>query len=421
MRCFDIRFMMAGVVLLAISAAMQDRGFGGFKGGGARGGSYRGGAVVGPYGGGGYGSKSNRTVVGPVGAAQVGTKSGSYVTPKGSTINYGGAGGRAVTPGGAKVGGGVGGAQITSPNGHTYTKVGTKGGAVGPGGIAVGGSKKVAVGTGPGGGVVKAGHGGAAVGTYGGIGYKGGVAIGPGGGVAASKTTVAAGRYGTHYVSSTALRTQGTYVRKSFHHYNAFTPAWYTRYPGAWFAGGWVAGRAWTVATWPRLYPYCGLPVVPVYYDYGTTVVYQDNTVYVNGTPAPAAEYADQALQIADAGRQAKAAPKEDWEPLGVFALVQGEEKTSYKVFQLAINKAGVVRGNYYDALADHTLPVYGSVDKKTQRAAWSIGEKKDVVYEAGIANLTQDELPILVHFGADSTQQFTLVRIENREQKGGK
>ena len=81
--------------------------------------------------------------------------------------------------------------------------------------------------------------------------------------------------------------------------------------------------------------------------------------------------------------------------------------------FQLAVNKGGVVRGNYYDAVADNTLPVYGSVDPRTQRVAWSIGEKKDVVFEAGIANLTRDETPILVHYGKDNTQQFTLIRLQ--------
>jgi hypothetical protein len=76
-----------------------------------------------------------------------------------------------------------------------------------------------------------------------------------------------------------------------------------------------------------------------------------------------------------------------------------------------------VIRGNYYDALADNTLPLYGSVDKKTQRAAWSIGEKKDIVFEAGIANLTRTETPVLVHVGKDKTQQLTLVRIEQPKE----
>ena len=55
-------------------------------------------------------------------------------------------------------------------------------------------------------------------------------------------------------------------------------------------------------------------------------------------------------------------------------------------------------------------------MDKKTQRAAWTIGKKKDRVFEAGIENLTKDQTPILVHFGADRTQQWLLVRVQQPE-----
>jgi len=51
-------------------------------------------------------------------------------------------------------------------------------------------------------------------------------------------------------------------------------------------------------------------------------------------------------------------------------------------------------------------------VDKKTQRAAWTIGKGGDRVFEAGIYNLTRAETPVLVHFGPDRTQQWLLVRM---------
>jgi hypothetical protein len=127
-----------------------------------------------------------------------------------------------------------------------------------------------------------------------------------------------------------------------------------------------------------------------------------------------AEQYAQRAIEIADAGRQAPATKEEEWLPLGVFALVQGDEESSNHIFQLAVNKQGVIRGNYYDAVTDSTLPVYGSVAKTNQRAAWTVGDPKNPVYEAGIANLTQDETTMLVPYGKDRTQQFTLVRIED-------
>ena len=71
-----------------------------------------------------------------------------------------------------------------------------------------------------------------------------------------------------------------------------------------------------------------------------------------------------------------------------------------------------IIRGNYYNALSDANLPVYGSVDQRTQRAAWTIGDRKEPAFEAGIANLTKSETTMLVHLGKGRTQQWTLVRI---------
>jgi hypothetical protein len=159
---------------------------------------------------------------------------------------------------------------------------------------------------------------------------------------------------------------------------------------------------------------FCGYPAEPANYDYGSTVVYEENTVYVAGEPAGTTQgYAERATDIADAGRHAQATKEEDWLPLGVFAMVQGEETTAYNLFQLAIDKKGTIRGNYYNALTDSTEPVYGSVDKNTQRAAWTVGEKKSPVYEAGIGNLTDDQTTMIVHYKNDRSQQFTLFRIE--------
>ena len=63
--------------------------------------------------------------------------------------------------------------------------------------------------------------------------------------------------------------------------------------------------------------------------------------------------------------------------------------------------------------MTDTTVPISGSVDKRTQCAAWIVGDKKDTVYETGVGNLSQPETAMLVHTGKDRTQQWTLVRLE--------
>ncbi|MDZ4780813.1 MAG: hypothetical protein SGJ19_11215 [Planctomycetia bacterium] len=100
--------------------------------------------------------------------------------------------------------------------------------------------------------------------------------------------------------------------------------------------------------------------------------------------------------------------------------MVQGDETTANQIIQLTVDKQGVISGEYYNATTDTTEPISGSVDKQTQRAAWTVGDRKNVVYEAGIANLTKTESTMLIHYGQDRTQQWTLVRIEDPEPGSG-
>ena len=112
--------------------------------------------------------------------------------------------------------------------------------------------------------------------------------------------------------------------------------------------------------------------------------------------------------------RPPAAAPQSsDWMPLGVFSLVQGNQTDSSTLFQLALSKSGAVAGNYYSVLTGATLPVHGAVDPKTQRVAWTVGDNTTTVYDAGISSLSEDEMPVLVHFGKDQTQQWMLVRLK--------
>lgn len=404
----------------------------GGRGGGFRGGSISGGHVVGPYGGYGGGVRTTGTVIGPTGRTTTGgADRGSYTTARGTSINYGGAGVRTTGPGGVTAGRGVGGVQVTTPGGQTATRVGTAGGVRGPGGNAIGTRSSIATTTGPRGSAASFSHGGIAIGPGGTAvgGARVGVATGPRGTVVrGSQVGVASGPYGlsryasrgvavsnrTYHVSASTLPVYGAQVRGSFVHYRCFTPTWYRAHPTAWWPRAWTGPVFWRGVAWGTLATTCGYAVRPAIYDYGTTVVYEDNNVYYNGEMVGTAEqYALQATDIATKAQDFKPAENEEWVPLGVFGMVQGEEKDANNIFQLAINKDGVLRGNYYNALSDTTVPVSGFVDRTTQRAAWTVRDRKDTVYETGIGNLTQPQTTMLVHFGKDRTQQWTLVRLD--------
>jgi len=436
-KCLLALIGVAALVWLAGDDAYGQRG--GRGGGVARGGGARvSGAAVGPYGGGGAATRSRGTVVGPAGGSRtVGGGSGSYTTGRGTTINYAGAGRGVTGPGGASAGRGVGGVQVTTPGGQTATRAGSVGGVQGPGGRTAVGGRSVGGTSGPYGSGVSASRGGVAVGPGGAVG--GGTRVGTatsatgrtisGGShwsaasnpyaayASASRGVAVAGPVGhyTAYRSGAAVRTQAGYVRTGFRGYNYFNAGWYTAHPAAWRYAGWTtAAPYWTYWPYATYATFCGYPATPIYYDYGTTIVYEGDNVYYNGeSVATAADYAAQAASYAAAGKEAKTDEKEEWKALGVFAMIQGEEKDANNIFQLAVNKDGVIRGNYYSAVTDTTLPVYGSVDKKTQRAAWTIGDNKETVFETGFANLSQPETQMLIHSGKDRTQQWTLVRLE--------
>ncbi len=246
----------------------------------------------------------------------------------------------------------------------------------------------------------------------------------------AGKSSALAGKSPTVAVNRQALVNQANLVRNNFNHSGSFRGNWWNRHRGAWRAAAWgtaaAAGAgAYGNASWGDCSSYGGYSSEPSYYDYGSNVVYDGGKVYYNGDSVGTQEqYAQQAQTIAGTGKQARATEEEDWLPLGVFVMAQGQQVHGNDLFQLAVNKSGVIRGNYYNALSDTTLPVYGSVDRKTQRAAWTIGDRKESVFEAGLANLTRSETTMLVHHGKDRTQQWTLVRInpsaESKQAGGG-
>lgn len=203
-------------------------------------------------------------------------------------------------------------------------------------------------------------------------------------------------------------------VRNNFNHYDLYGRDWYRNQPQAWFAAGWAAGNAWSWNNWASVGAWMAYPAVtPVYYDYGNNVTYNDNSIYVSGeNVGTAAEYYNQAADIAADG--AKATDNDaDWLPLGVFAFCKSGESSSDLVLQLAVNKQGVVRGNYTDTANNKTQAVNGSVDKETQRVAFTIGDNRTNIVETGLYNLTKDEAPALLHYGQDRTEQWLLVRLK--------
>ena len=198
-----------------------------------------------------------------------------------------------------------------------------------------------------------------------------------------------------------------------------FTRGWYGQYPGAWRPGAWgrgYAAGAWTAAAWGALTGWWGWGgSEPASHDYGDNIYYEGDEVYVDGQAAATGEQYYDAVQY-QAQEETTTQENEEWMPLGVFALAaEGEEKAE-RVMQLAVNREGVIRGNYYDQTQESGYLIEGKVDKDTQRAAWHTAVSPDVIFETGVYNLTKDEAPVLVHYSANRNEQRTLVRLKQDE-----
>jgi hypothetical protein len=406
-----------------------DRNFGGGynRGGSNQGGYNRGGFDQGGYNRGSVGQNNSRGSYG-AGAADRGWNSAAsnrYSAPnRGQLNNFLGmpsdeglsnlSGGRSFSGDNVDVnrgvvegprGGYAGGVTATGPQGNTVGR----GAAVGPNGAtAVGRGFEGAGGAagvqgavrGPGGTVAA---GGAVRGPNGGAAARG-VAVGPHGAAAGFARVTPSSRY------SCAVA-----VRGNFNHWGVYGHGWYAGHPGAWYVARWPVGAIWLPATWYSLGAWMSYyPTQPIYYDYGSNVTYQDNSVYVDGQDVGTQDqYYQQAADLASTGTQAQAPTDGDWLPLGVFALTKPDQTNSDLVLQLAVNKQGVLRGNYTDTGMNETSVVHGSVDKKTQRVAFTIGDNTADVFETGLYNLTKDEAPLLIHFGQDRTEQWLLVRLK--------
>lgn len=201
-------------------------------------------------------------------------------------------------------------------------------------------------------------------------------------------------------------------VRSSYNNPHLYDQQWYAAHPGVWAPTNWKAGAVWAPATWATTSKFCGISATPVVYNYGTNVTCVDGNIALGGQHlGTAAEFSQQAATLAASGASAEVSNADEWMPLGIYGMVRNEQQHPQLILQLAMNKQGILRGNYTDELSEHTQPVQGSVDLKTQRAAWTVGDNNLSVIEAGLSNLSQDEAPVLIH-KRGQTEHWILVRL---------
>jgi hypothetical protein len=209
--------------------------------------------------------------------------------------------------------------------------------------------------------------------------------------------------------------------------YNYGIGGWGYGGPGRWWGySPWLGYRPWNYwygnPGWNTFAGYYGWNS-PYYYDYGPygNVVYRDNYVYVNDQQVGTAEdYAQSAAELAMVTEEQMNAEHE-WMPLGTFAVATKQDETNPpRVAQLAYdNKQGLISGTIFNRDSNNLYTLQGKVDPQTQRVAFTVGKDPNVVMETGLYNLTQNETPVLVHFGANKTATYLFTRLEEPESQG--
>lgn len=176
----------------------------------------------------------------------------------------------------------------------------------------------------------------------------------------------------------------------SFFYYHNYFPFYYHHDINWWRRPEWIVIVNWLSPGW----------TYPIYYDYGGYQI----PLPVDVEPyQPADTYYASVINS-------------DWLPLGVFALGMDLDQAAYSTLfiQLAVNRDGDIAGTYYNSSTDQLYPLEGAIINETQQAAWIVADNFDSpLITTGVYNLTQDVVPIQVHFPEGDEQSWVLVRIE--------
>lgn len=152
----------------------------------------------------------------------------------------------------------------------------------------------------------------------------------------------------------------------------AFTPAWYEKHSEAWRpaqppADWWRVADVATVTAW------LGQPV-----STASSAAAGAGTVTTAGADDVDSDGLRSVLVLPAGHANGAVAAGDDWLPLGVFAVVQqaGGQNSSqpHNYQQLAVDRKGVIKGNFYDSISDTLQPIAGAVDRDALTASWTVG-----------------------------------------------
>lgn len=183
-----------------------------------------------------------------------------------------------------------------------------------------------------------------------------------------------------------------------------FSAAWYADHPQAWQYTHPHADAA-AVATAAGVAAWLGAAYSTPAYSGGssTTVVYQE---------VPADETAPQEQPATVAANVAPV--QQEWMELGTYSLIANPGSPPTLMLQLAVDRAGQLRGVYYDSLTNTTHNVSGTVDRTSQVAQWSLDTNQQLAFSTPLNELLKSTGSVEVKL-ATGPQQWQLVRLADK------
>ena len=195
---------------------------------------------------------------------------------------------------------------------------------------------------------------------------------------------------GTKPVAKSAVASQrATQLKTSLNGIEQpFTASWYGAHPNAWrythpYSNVWAFAGVVGVSRW---------------------LGYPQTTENVASTTVIATENTATETESVLAGSPSKEVPADlEWMALGVYAAAPEGTQQANTFIQLDVGRDGTLRGNYFDAITDQSLPIVGTV-----------GESKSAMrFETTLDNLMAESSQGVVLSSTGRQQTWDFVRVE--------
>lgn len=206
---------------------------------------------------------------------------------------------------------------------------------------------------------------------------------------------------GTKPVAKSAVASQrATQLKTSLNGIEQpFTASWYGAHPNAWrythpYSNVWAFAGVVGVSRW---------------------LGYPQTTENVASTTVIATENTATETESVLAGSPSKEVPADlEWMALGVYAAAPEGTQQANTFIQLDVGRDGTLRGNYFDAITDQSLPIVGTIAKDSRKASWTVGESKSAMrFETTLDNLMAESSQGVVLSSTGRQQTWDFVRVE--------